>query len=190
MGRMTKREARKLAKDWGLPTSEEPESQEVCFIPANDYRSFLEEQAGLGIVKKGDITDRSGRKVGEHGGVYRYTIGQRHGLGIASPRPYYVMALHPGDNRVIVGRKEDLFTSRVRAEDFNWTAGRIPKQDLTVEAQIRYRHRAAPGRLEILSPRRVRMTFATPQWAVTPGQALVCYDGDRVLGGGWITEPY
>ncbi len=185
---LTKKAARELGDRLGLPNASEPESQEVCFIPGNDYRLFMEKRAGRPIMKKGDIVDREGHKVGEHLGTYRYTIGQRHGLGIASSRPYYVIGIRPKENLIIVGRKENLFSHRVEADDFRWMDGEPPARDLHALAQIRYRHRPAPGRLTVLPPDRVRFEFDEPQSAVTPGQALVCYEGERVLGGGWIRK--
>ncbi|MBW2303465.1 MAG: tRNA 2-thiouridine(34) synthase MnmA [Deltaproteobacteria bacterium] len=186
LGNLTKRDAREMARRFELPTASEPESQEICFIPGNDYRAFLERNVGKHIVSKGDIVNLEGEKVGEHLGTYRYTIGQRHGLGIASSRPYYVREIRAVENLLVVGRKEDLLTDRLEAEDFNWVEGKPDEGELDLTAQIRYRHRAAPGRLRILGKGRVVFKFREPQWAVTPGQALVCYDGDRVVGGGWI----
>ncbi|MFZ7113528.1 MAG: tRNA 2-thiouridine(34) synthase MnmA [Desulfatiglandales bacterium] len=183
---LSKTETKDLALRRELPASSDPESQEICFIPGNDYRTFLESSVEGPVSKRGDIVNLQGEKVGEHRGTYRYTIGQRHGLGIASARPYYVQALSPAKNTVTVGRKEDLFASRVVAEDFHWMAETPPAGDTKVLAQIRYRHQAAPGRLTVLSEARVLLEFEEPQWAITPGQALVCYDGERVLGGGWI----
>lgn len=185
---LTKKAARKLGERLRVPTASEPESQEICFIPGNDYRLFMEKREGEQISKKGDIVDRDGHKVGEHLGTYRYTIGQRHGLGIASSRPYYVMGIRPDRNLIVVGRKEDLLSSRVETSDFRWIDGEPPGRDLGVLAQIRYRHRPAPGRLTALNRDRVFFEFNEPQSAVTPGQALVCYEGDRVLGGGWIRK--
>ncbi|MBN2125651.1 MAG: tRNA 2-thiouridine(34) synthase MnmA [Deltaproteobacteria bacterium] len=186
LGEMTKQEVRETAAEMGLPTRKEPESQEICFLPGNDYRAFLEEREGDGIRRRGDILNREGEKVGEHRGTYRYTMGQRHGLGIASSRPYYVMDLRVEENQVIVGRREALYSRRVEAVDFNWIDGRIPPERIRVFAQVRYRHRAAPGWLQPLSGDRVGLEFDRPQWAVTPGQALVCYEEERLLGGGWI----
>jgi len=188
LGETSKRKARDLAAKLGLPGASEPESQEICFLPDEDYRLLLETRRGLGIARSGDIIDREGRKVGEHLGTYRYTIGQRHGLGVASPRPYYVMEIRPEENQVIVGRKEELFSSHVEAESFHWSAGRPSQNGVRVTAQVRYRHRAAPGRLDVVSPQEVRFSFDEPQWAITPGQALVCYEGEKVLGGGWIKK--
>jgi tRNA-specific 2-thiouridylase len=188
LGDFTKKESRELAGEYGLPTKEEPESQEICFIPENDYRAFVTSGKAPSVSAKGEIVNASGEKLGDHHGTYRYTIGQRHGLGIASARPYYVMDVKPGENLVVVGRKEELYSKHVEAERFHWLDGEAPGKDSKVLAQIRYRHHAAAGLLEVLPNERVRFVFDEPQWAVTPGQALVCYDGDRVLGGGWITK--
>jgi tRNA-specific 2-thiouridylase len=184
----SKEDTRDLAVKFGLPVASEPESQEICFLPDEDYRLLLETRKGLGIARSGDIIDREGRKLGEHFGIYRYTIGQRHGLGLASPRPYYVKEIRPEENHIVVGRKEELFSSQVEAEAFHWLAGCPSKKGVRVTAQVRYRHRAAPGWLEMVNSQEVRFTFDEPQWAITPGQALVCYEGDRVLGGGWIKK--
>jgi tRNA-specific 2-thiouridylase len=186
MGETYKEYTRDLAAKFGLPAASEPESQEICFLPDEDYRLLLETRRGLGIAHRGDIIDREGRKLGEHLGTYGYTVGQRHGLGLASPRPYYVMEIRPEENQIVVGRKEDLFSSHVEAEGFHWLGGPPPQGGMRVAAQVRYRHRAAPGRLEVLDPQEVKFTFDDPQWAITPGQALVCYEGGKVLGGGWI----
>jgi tRNA-uridine 2-sulfurtransferase len=186
LGRMTKDEAKRLALKMKLPTSSEPESQEICFLPANDYRSFLVQEGGQEIAQGGDILTLEGDKVGEHEGTYRYTVGQRHGLGIASSRPYYVTEIKPKRRQIIVGRKEHLFSTLVEAEGFNWLDEPLQYDGRRLHAQIRYRHLAAPGRLDVISSGEVRFEFDKPQWAVTPGQALVCYEGDRVIGGGWI----
>ncbi|MBW1774895.1 MAG: tRNA 2-thiouridine(34) synthase MnmA [Deltaproteobacteria bacterium] len=188
LGEMTKPEVRRLAVELGLPTKEEPESQEICFLGDRDYRSFLEQEEGRKIIEKGNIVDGEGQKVGEHMGTYRYTIGQRHGLGIASPRPYYVMALNPEKNLVVVGRKEELFSSHVEMASFHWIGEGLPQVPVRVMAQIRYRHEPAPGRLEVSAGGDACFDFEEAQWGVTPGQALVCYEGGRVLGGGWIEK--
>jgi tRNA-specific 2-thiouridylase len=186
LGGMTKADTRNLTQEMGLPAAHIPESQEICFIPDNDYRCFIENHKGTGVSRSGPILDGDGRILGEHMGTYRFTIGQRKGLGIASSRPYYVKEIRPGTHEVVVGRKEDLYARHVAADNVNWLEGSPPQELTAIKAQVRYRHRAAPGRLGVLSPGRIRFTFDDPQWAVTPGQALVCYQGDRVLGGGWI----
>jgi tRNA-specific 2-thiouridylase len=186
LGDLRKEETRQLARERRLPTEEEPESQEICFVPEEGYRAFLETRKGPSVSGKGKIVNSHGECVGEHQGTYQYTIGQRHGLGIASSRPYYVMALKPEENLVVVGRKEELYSRQVEAEGFNWLDGEPPDRASDILAQIRYRHHPATGRLEALCRDRVRFIFDEPQWAVTPGQGLACYEGDRLLGGGWI----
>jgi tRNA-specific 2-thiouridylase len=186
LGDLTKKDSRRLARECGLPTKEEPESQEICFVPESDYRTFVESRMGSSISAKGEIVNGRGERVGEHYGTYRYTIGQRHGLGIASARPYYVMEVKPEENLVVVGRKEELYSKHVEVDGFNWLDGVAPDKPTKLLAQIRYRHYPGAGWLEVLSEEKVRFVFDEPQWAITPGQALVCYDRDRVLGGGWI----
>jgi tRNA-uridine 2-sulfurtransferase len=188
LGNLTKVQVRIWAKEQGMPSCGAPESQEICFLPKNDYRRFIEKREGRGVKPKGLIIDEAGTVLGKHLGAHRYTIGQRRGLEIASSRPYYVKELRPVHNEVVVARKEALYSRKVKAEGFKWV-GNVPHQGMRVAAQIRYRHKAAPGILEIISPEKVRFVFHEPQWAVTPGQALVCYEGDRVLGGGWICKP-
>ncbi len=187
LGNMTKEEVFAHAGSIKLPSCENKESQEICFLGSLDYRVFLEQKAGENAQREGVIVNREGDIVGKHKGVYRYTVGQRHGLGIASSMPYYVKEIRASENKIVVDRREELYSKIVNAEQFKWL-DHAPKENcIEVLAQIRYRHRAAPGLLEILSPSQVRLTFRDPQWAVTPGQSLVCYQGEQVLGGGFIT---
>ncbi len=188
LGHMTKVETRALAGELAIPSHGDPESQEICFIPEMDYRLFIQSRRKNPEFGKGPIVNLKGEIVGRHEGIHRYTIGQRHGLGIASSRPYYVKALEPNGNRVIVGRREDLFSERVSVRDFHWINPFEPADHSSLGAQVRYRHKAAPGRLEVIDTARVRFIFDQPQMAITPGQALACYQGDRVLGGGWIVQ--
>jgi len=188
LGDMTKDEVRRLARDMAIPSHSSPESQEICFISGTDYRGFIEQQTGVKVRKRGTIVNRDGRVIGEHSGVHGFTIGQRHGLGIASSRPYYVMEIRPEANQLVVGRREELYSLSVNAEDFNWIGDMPLGGEIRAHARIRYRHRPGSGLLKVLSPGKVRFTFDTPQWAVTPGQALVCYRRDRVVGGGWIRK--
>ena len=188
LGYLTKTETRDRARELNIPCHSDRESQEICFIPHMDYRYFIESRKETATFQKGPIINLEGDRVGEHDGIHRYTVGQRHGLGIASPRPYYVKALEPKGNRVIVGRREDLFSKGVLATDFHWISPFKPAEHRALSAQIRYRHKPASGRLEMLSSRDVRFIFDQPQMAVTPGQALACYEGGRVLGGGWIVQ--
>ncbi len=187
LGGLSKGETRAMAGSLGLPAASSPESQEICFLAGEDYRDFLNSCEVAAVPEGGDIVDSSGVKLGEHPGVFHFTIGQRRGLGIASDRPYYVIALRPESGEVVVGRREDLFSRCVEAESFTWPSGIPAGGPMRARAQIRHRHAASPGRLELIVAGRVRFVFDEPQPAVTPGQALVCYDGDRVLGGGWIT---
>jgi len=195
LSQWTKKETKEKARQLDLPTYNEPESQEICFLPRDDYRLFLEAHLDPNQIKPGEITDEQGRILGEHQGVHRYTIGQRQGLGIASERPYYVKEIRPDQHKVIVGRKEEIFSSIVEAIDFHWLITEKEQKILVeaqpaapISAQVRYRHEAAGGRLEILPHGKVRFEFNEPQWAVTPGQALVCYQEDLVIGGGWIAK--
>ncbi len=186
LGSMTKDQTRREALSFGIPGHEDPESQEICFIPNMDYRVFIETRIKDSAFERGPIVNLDGEILGEHDGIHRYTIGQRHGLGIAAPRPLYVRALEPEGNRVIVAHREDLFSKEVRAADFHWIGEPKEGHRQPLSAQIRYRHKPASGRLEMGSGGRVTFFFDQPQMAVTPGQALVCYEEDRVLGGGWI----
>jgi tRNA-specific 2-thiouridylase len=186
VGGITKEDAVRKARQTGLPGFTIPESQDICFLPGNDYRLFLEGRRGDAIIRHGNILNTRGEIVGEHKGTYRYTVGQRQGLGIASPRPYYVKELRPEADEVIVGRKEEIFSQTVLATSFNWVEAIPYREKIMAQSQIRYRHSPASGILELLSPDEVKFTFDTPQWAITPGQFICCYDGERVLGGGII----
>lgn len=190
VGEMAKSETYVKANDHGLPQLIRHESQEICFVPGNDYKAFLRSYVtGREVLSPGSIVDLEGTILGSHSGTYGYTIGQRHGLGIASSQPLYVYQIRTETNEVVVGPRETLFTTMLTAEDFSWL-GTVPdKKRLKIEARIRYRHDPAPGMLTILSSDCVQFEFDEPQWAITPGQALVCYEGERVLGGGWIRKP-
>ena len=189
LGELTKDQVAQKARDVNLPVISTPESQDICFLPDGDYRSLLESQRGGVINRHGNIINIHGEIIGEHRGIHRYTIGQRQGLGIASHSPYYVQELKPKTNEVIAGRKEDLFSNTAEAINFTWVEAPPLGKKLILQAQVRYRHRAATGLLEVLSTDRVKFTFENPQWAITPGQFLCCYDGDRVIGGGVICRP-
>jgi tRNA-specific 2-thiouridylase len=186
LGGLTKGEVRKRASDMGLPAHGTAESQEICFLAGRDYRPYIEGREGVSIPKGGTIVTTLGEVVGTHGGTHRYTIGQRHGLGIASDRPYYVSEIRAEENTVVVGRKEELLETVVEAASFHWIDGRpYPKKEGLI-AQLRYRHVPAPGRIVGCLGETLQFQFDAPQYAITPGQCLVLYDGDRLLGGGWI----
>jgi len=191
LGDYTKDEVRALARELGLPVADKGESQEICFVPNGDYAAFIEayfrEQGRAAPAGRGTIVDRRGVVLGEHPGVYRFTVGQRKGLGIAAGEPLYVIATEPESRRVVVGRAEELFRARLSARQVNWVS--IPGLTAPRRARVRIRHKhvAAPATLHPTpDPTRVEVHFDEPQRAVTPGQAAVFYDGELVLGGGWI----
>lgn len=186
LGGMTKREVRALADRYRLRVAQKEESQEICFIPDNDYVRFLEEARGANLMA-GDIVDRRGTVLGRHSGAYRFTVGQRKGLGIAHPEPLYVLGVDAASRQVVVGRKEELSSTGLTAANVNWI---VPPASLPgeVTCKIRYRHDPVSCQLQLLPDGRVEVRFREPEKAVTPGQAVVFYDGDAVLGGGWIEE--
>ncbi|NOZ20672.1 MAG: tRNA 2-thiouridine(34) synthase MnmA [Planctomycetes bacterium] len=184
-GDKTKGQVREIARTAGLPVVDRAESQEVCFIPENKYRRFLRERRP-DAIRKGKLRDIGGAVLAEHEGHPFFTIGQRRGLGIAVGEPRYVVRIDAERNEVIVGPREDLFGKGLTATDVNWVSIPSPGSDLRAEVQVRYAHRAAPATLRPLAPDRIEVAFEEPQFAITPGQAAVFYDGDILLGGGWI----
>ena len=191
LGEYTKPQVRDLARELGLPVAEKPDSQEICFVPNGDYAAFIDAYfAERGIAPeraRGEIVDTSGRVLGEHDGVHRFTVGQRKGLRIASREPLYVISTSTADRRVVVGRNDDLLLARLSAKDVNWVSIPAPAAPVRAEVKIRNKHVAAPATISpTADPHRVEVHFDEPQRAVTPGQAAVFYSGDLVLGGGWI----
>jgi tRNA-specific 2-thiouridylase len=184
LGGMTKQEVRALASSYGLRVAEKGESQEICFIPDDDYVRFLEESGGKGRMS-GNIVDRKGNLLGRHEGTYRYTVGQRKGLGVAHPHPLYVLGVDAVRKEVIVGASEELAAEGLVAANLNWI---VPPPDSPFEAtcKVRYRQKQIPCRIIPLPGDRVEVRFLKGEKAITPGQAVVFYDGDEVLGGGWI----
>lgn len=185
VGELTKIQTREIAEQYGLVNAHKPESQDICFVPDGDYASFIERDTGRSFPE-GDFVDIDGNVLGRHKGIIRYTIGQRKGLGIALGKPAYVVEKDVARNRVVLGNNEDLFTDTAAAENFNWISGQAPDAPIRVRARVRYNQKEQPAVLYPESGGRVRAVFDQPQRAVTPGQALVCYDGDIVLGGGEI----
>ncbi len=185
VGHLSKEEVRDVARRLGLPVAEKPDSQEICFVPDGDYAAFIEKQSG-DLEGGGTIVSRSGAVLGRHGGVHRFTVGQRKGLGIAAAEPLYVLELRPSDKTVVVGARTDLERTGLTASDVNWIAGTPPEHPLRINAQIRHRHQPAPATVRALAGNRAAVDFASPVMAITPGQAVVFYDGDVVVGGGWI----
>lgn len=187
VGGFAKTEIRDLARQTGLRVADKPDSQEICFIPDNDYVGFLERYRGPQEFA-GDVVDTAGQVVGHHDGFQQFTVGQRKGLGIAFGVPRYVVGVEPATRRVIVGSRDDLMESELEADQLNWLIDDVPEQ-FTCLAQIRYQHQAGDAEVRIVGDDCVRVRFTSPQFGIAPGQAVVFYDGDRVLGGGWIRTP-
>jgi tRNA-specific 2-thiouridylase len=186
LGDKTKSDTREVARHCHLKTADKAESMEICFVPDNDYGKFLQ-QAGLAQRHQGEIVNLQGQVVGYHEGIEFYTIGQRKGLGISSPKPLYVIELDPAHNRVIVGDDSALERDAFIVERCNWIPFDAPIGPVEATAKIRYNH---PGTLALIVPlagNRAKVTLRNPQRAITPGQAAVFYSDDLVLGGGWIT---
>jgi len=184
IGHHRKEEVRRLAAEMGLPVADKPDSADICFIPDNDYRSFI---AGRMAQCEGEIRDAGGRVVGRHQGVAAFTVGQRRGLGVALGERRFVTAIDPGLSLVTIGSEEDLLAGELRAEDVNWVAGEPPPAGAAVEAKIRYRTPASPAEV-YPEGAGARVLFRRPQRAITPGQAVVFYRGEEVVGGGVIAR--
>ena len=187
LGARRKPEVRAYAEARSLPVARKPDSHEICFVPDGDYAAFVARRAP-DAVRPGRVVDSAGRTLGRHAGVHRFTVGQRRGLGVSGPAPLYVTALDAASGRVTVGPREALERSTLRAGAVNWIAGRAPAAPLRVAAQIRHRHTAAPAQVSVLDDGAAHVEFDDPQPAITPGQAVVFYDGATVLGGGWIEK--
>ncbi|MGB2644168.1 MAG: tRNA 2-thiouridine(34) synthase MnmA [Candidatus Acidiferrum sp.] len=190
LGELTKEEVRALARRTNLPVAEKPESMELCFVPTGNYVQFIQaysKDAGISLPQKeGEIVTEDGAVVGHHNGVHNFTIGQRKGLGFAAGKPLYVLAIEPEKNRVIVGDDDALRSTAFEVEDVNWVSMEKPAAPVRAHVKIRHKHEPAPATVEALGDSRARITFETPQRAITPGQGAVFYDADRVLGGAWI----
>ena len=191
LGKMTKPQIREIAHSLGLKVADKVDSQEICFVPGNDYKAFLRSHLGENEFHRGEIYDVAGNFLGEHDGIELFTIGQRKGLPGGSPRPRYVVELDPATNRVIVGDADDLVTDEFEIDRVNWhpTAGMDGHpcyDELECIVKIRYNHPGTRATLTQLEDGRAHVRLHDPQRAVTPGQAAVFYDGNIVLGGGWI----
>lgn len=182
---MTKDQVRALARARGLRVADKDDSQEICFVPNDDYAAIVERKAPR-PVRPGEVVDGAGRVLGHHAGVHHFTVGQRKGLRLSSAAPLYVVAIDAGSARVTVGSREALERTTLTASGVNWIGAQPPAEEFRASAQIRYRHAPAPARIRALEGGRVNVAFDRPQSAVTPGQAVVFYDGEEVLGGGWI----
>jgi tRNA-specific 2-thiouridylase len=184
LGGMTKSEVRTIAASRTLRVAEKGESQEICFIPDDDYVRFLEEARGKGLLS-GEIVDSRGNVLGRHGGTYRYTVGQRKGLGIAHPQPLYVLGVDAAQRQVVVGERDELYRDGLIAAQVNWIVSPV-STPVEASCKIRYRHQPVPCQVLPLAEGRAEVRFREREKSVTPGQAVVFYKGDEVLGGGWI----
>lgn len=185
LGNFTKEKVRKIARELELPVAAKPESQEICFIPEDDYPKFLKEYIPQ-AARPGLILDEYGDILGSHRGILSYTIGQRKGLGLSAREPLYVIAIEPERNTIVVGPKEKTLGNELIARRLNWITVAKLTQPITAKAKIRYRHQEAEATITPLDEDRIYVKFAEPQMAPAPGQAIVFYDGDIVLGGGTI----
>jgi tRNA-specific 2-thiouridylase len=185
VGHLTKPEVRAQAARLGLPVAEKPDSHEICFIPDGDAAGYVERQLGE-RAEPGAIVDTGGRELGRHAGVHRFTVGQRKGVGVSTGTPMYVLRLEPREARVVVGPREELGGREFTARSVNWTSGEIPDAPKRLTARIRHRHHDAPAIVTPTGDATVHVRFDEAQLAITPGQAVVFYEGEEVLGGGWI----
>ncbi len=184
LGELQKSDTRRIAADYGLKTADKPESQDLCLVESNgSMRAFLDKYLA---PKPGDIVDMEGKILGQHDGVHHYTIGQRKGLGIAAAEPLYVIALDAVNNRVVVGDRTKATQGECTVSRVNWVSIAEPSSPIRAEVQIRYRSKPIPVTVVPLENSRARVVFDEPQFSVTPGQAAVWYEGEKVLGGGII----
>ncbi|MEO8288929.1 MAG: tRNA 2-thiouridine(34) synthase MnmA [Chloroflexota bacterium] len=188
MGDYIKTHVREMSAERNLVTADKPDSMEICFIPNNDYRTFLDKMSP-GMARAGEMVDTAGNVVGSHTGVPNYTVGQRKGLGALGAEPHFVLELRPEVNQVVVGTNNELLRSTLTADDVHWTSGEEPGESFRANVKIRYRATEVPATVTPLPGRRIHVEFDTPQRAVTPGQAAVVYMDDEVLGGGTIERP-
>jgi len=190
LGGMTKPEVRELARAHRLALAEKPDSQEICFVPGGDYKRFLdaylEEQGGSLPDTSGELVTADGRVIGEHSGVHNFTVGQRKGLGVATGSPLYVIQIKGESGQVVVGGDEALYSRSLRARRANFIAVEKLTEPMRVTVKIRHRHDGAPATIASAGPDELLVNFDQAQRAITPGQAAVFYDGDVVVGGGWI----
>jgi tRNA-specific 2-thiouridylase len=183
VGGYAKADVRRLAAQLGLRVAEKRDSQEICFVPAGKHGEFVRRRAASDT--SGEIVTSDGRVVGRHAGIEDFTIGQRKGLGVAMGEPYFVVRIEADARRVVIGRRDELARRRLTAVGTNWLVD-PPSHPLRCHAQIRYNATAASATIQLQADGRLAVEFDTPQYGVAPGQAVVCYDGQRVLGGGWI----
>jgi tRNA-specific 2-thiouridylase len=193
LGELSKSDARQAARDNQLAVAEKKESQEICFVPDGDYAGFIDRYLEAEALADrqpgaGEIVTSGGKVIGTHGGIHRYTIGQRRGIGIAESRPLYVLGINVGTNQLIVGGDDELLSNEFTAAGVNWIAEGNRAENVRAEVRVRYRHTAAAASIYPMKNGRVRVIFDEPQRAITPGQATVFYRGNEVVGGGWIIK--
>lgn len=188
MGHYTKDEIREIARKIGLPVAEKPDSMEICFIPDKDYANFIKRSTGI-TVPKGNYVSKEGEILGQHQGIIHYTVGQRKGLNLAMGHPVFVTEIRPDTNEVVIGDNEDVFAPALLCSHLN--AMSVPEftEGMEVVAKIRYNHKGAPAVIKSVDGDRMLVEFREPQRAITPGQAVVFYQGDYVAGGGIIEKP-
>lgn len=193
LGEMQKEEVRDIAREAKLYTAEKQESQEICFVPDGKYSEFIDryldhEGRAAETPEGGDIVNTAGETIGMHSGIHRYTVGQRRGLGISNEKPLYVTQIERLKNQIIVGEEGELDSIEFVAKGVNWVAFDEPAEPVRVNVKVRYRHEPAPATIHALPDNRARIVFDEPQRAITPGQATIFYNGDEVVGGGWIVK--
>ena len=192
LGEYTKQEVRAMARARNLPVAEKPDSQEICFVPTGNYRRFIDaylnEQGEKIEDTAGPMVTTDGRVMGRHQGLGSYTVGQRKGLGIATGTPLYVIGLDRARNRVVVGSNEELLKKHLVVREINWIRSVNAGEAFEARVKIRNKHFPAPARVEAREDGEAFVEFATPQRAITPGQAAVFYDGEEIVGGGWISR--
>jgi tRNA-specific 2-thiouridylase len=185
VGELTKQQVRREAHRLSLRVADKPDSQEICFVPDGDYASFVARKAPEAVLAGAIVTER-GEQLGTHGGIHRFTVGQRKGLGVSSTSPLYVLRIDADSGNVVVGPKNALEQTGLVASDVNWVSMEAPASWVAVTAQIRHRHTPAAARVRAGAGGTAEVEFDAPQTAVTPGQAVVFYEDDVVVGGGWI----
>lgn len=185
LGELLKEEVRDLARQFDLPVAEKPESRDLCFVAGGSYRDVLARDAP-GTDESGEVVDGAGKVLGRHAGVSHFTVGQRRGLGVASRGRLYVLSLDPGNRRVVVGEESEQYSSGLLARSANWIFQETPCRPFEASVRVRYRHAGANGRVIPLPGGEFRVEFQEPQRAISPGQAVVLYRDEEVLGGGWI----
>ena len=193
LGEMLKSEVREIARESKLYTADKQESQEICFVPDGKYSEFIDryltaEERENEIPGSGEIVNTKGETLGEHSGIHRYTIGQRRGLGISNEKPLYVVQIEAARNQIVVGEADELFQPEFIAAGVNWVAFDEPSEPVRAEVKVRYRHEPAMATITALPDKKARIVFDQPQRAITPGQATIFYNGDEVVGGGWIVK--